>query len=149
MDEQTPKTSRGNFASDPPFLCFAQNRRADRGELKPDPDVVQKTGGLLRSGPALGSSGHKISELGSGQPKRVLHGSIASLLWPFANDVDDIVSFDSLIAKSRDIVFRRMLMRVNDQPVYFSYGLFAEFGNPHASQVQPRAHPVGADDSAQ
>jgi hypothetical protein len=57
---------------------------------------------------------------------------LARLGRTFADDVDCIVRLDSLIAEASNVIFRRMLVRVNHQPVYFADCLIAEFRHTNA-----------------
>src|SRR5215813_5068620 len=79
----------------------------------------------------------------------MFHEGTRDLPRPLFDDVDGIVGRYAIVSEAGDVVFWRMLMRVDHQPVNFSDRLIAKFRNPHTSQMNARPYPLRANDSGQ
>src|SRR5688572_11346835 len=127
------KPIRRDLPAHPVRLGLLQDRGAYRRELQPDADIVEKAGRFLHVGAALRLPRDQIFELRRGQPKWMLDFYLMGAGGTFADDVDGVMGFDAFFAEAGNVVLRRVLMRVNHQPVDSPNRVIAELRYAHAS----------------
>ena len=82
---------------------------------------------------------------GARQPERVLDFYLVRTGRTLADHIDGIVRLDAFLAEAGDVIFRRMLVRVNHQPVDLTNRFIAQLRHAHAGEMKPRLYPIGAD----